>query len=143
MRGGILLLFTVLVACGSASPVRTLEAPQTATPSSSAVPSEDETIAPSDVPLLASFLVAVDDATQGTSQQGIAFEDPEGVIGTAVLFCDLLGQGLTVEEVMTAYIAALVQGEGPVTDDELELGGVILGAGVRTICPEFQDRLDL
>ena len=133
----------MLVACGSASPVRTLEPPPTVVPSSSSIPAEDETVAPADVPLLASFLAAVDDATQGTSQQGVAFEDPEGVIGTAVLFCDLLAQGLTVEEVMTTYVAALVEGEGPVTDDELELGGVILGAGVRTICPEFQDRLDL
>lgn len=103
------------------------------------------TLAASDVPLLASFLAAVDDATRGTSQQGIAFEDPEGVIGTAVLFCDLLDEGLTVEEVMTAYVGALIEAEdrAPVTDAELALGGIILGAGVETICPEFRDRLDL
>ncbi len=75
----------------------------------------------------------------------MALEDPEGVIGTAVLFCDLLGQGLTVEEVMTAYVGA-VSDRDPmqvVTTDELRLGGVILGAGVEIICPEYRDRLDL
>jgi hypothetical protein len=60
-----------------------------------------------------------------------------------VLFCELLENGLSAEEVLTAYILALTAAsEGrDIPPDDLLLGGVILGAGVESLCPEFVGRL--
>lgn len=150
MRGGILIVVAAaLSACASASPLVTLEPPSPEVSTSAELPSAGtippDTIASTDIPLLATFLASVGDAMEGTTEEGVAFEDPAGVIGTAVLFCDLLDRGLSVEDVMTAYVAALADGDPAraVGEDELKLGGVILGAGVETICPEFRDRLDV
>jgi hypothetical protein len=73
--------------------------------------------------------------------EGDAFADPEPYLGTAVLFCELLDNGLSGEEVLTAYLLALTDASGgdDIPADDLLLGGVILGAGVQTLCPEFID----
>ncbi len=96
-------------------------------------------IAAADVPEAALFLAAVDQGLAGTAYEGDAFDDPETYLGTAVLFCELLENGLSTEEVLTAYILALSQAsEGEdIPPDDLLLGGVILGAGIESLCPEF------
>jgi hypothetical protein len=96
------------------------------------------------VPEAAVFLAAVDEGLAGTSYEGDAFVDPEAYLGTAVLFCELLENGLSGEEVLTAYILALSEasGGGDIPSDDLLLGGVILGAGVQTLCPEFIGAVD-
>ena len=96
-------------------------------------------IAAADGPEAALFLAAVDQGLAGTAYEGDAFDDPETYLGTAVLFCELLENGLSTEEVLTAYILALSQASdgGDIPPDDLLLGGVILGAGVETLCPEF------
>jgi hypothetical protein len=84
---------------------------------------------------LAVFLAAVDEGLADTEYAGAAFEDPEGFIGTAALFCDLLDDGLTPEEVLRVYVAVLEPEVGDVSPDDLKLGGVILGAGIEVLCP--------
>jgi hypothetical protein len=100
-------------------------------------------IAADDVPEAALFLAAVDQGLAGTAYEGDAFDDPETYLGTAVLFCELLENGLSAEEVLTAYILALTEASdgGEIPPDDLLLGGVILGAGVESLCPEFVGRL--
>jgi hypothetical protein len=148
MRGMsiILLLFAVATACSSAPPLASTTVPAPAPPStSSSTPaSTSTTIAAEDFPAAALFLAAVDDALASTSYAGAAFEDPEGFLSTAVVFCDLLDQGLTVEETVNAYTSALIEaspGEA-VEADDLLLGGVILGASIRLICPQHVPMLD-
>ncbi len=95
-----------------------------------------------DVPEAALFLASVDQAMAGTAYQDEAFEDPETFLGTAVLFCELLESGLSAEDVLTAYLLALQSGgAADIPTDDVLLGGVILGAGVETLCPEFTPAL--
>jgi hypothetical protein len=100
-------------------------------------------IAAADVPEAALFLAAVDEGLAGTVYEGDSFDDPETYLGTAVLFCELLENGLSAEEVLTAYILALTEASdgADIPPDDLLLGGVILGAGVESLCPEFVERL--
>lgn len=100
-------------------------------------------IAAADVAEAALFLAAVDQGLAGTAYEGDVFDDPATYLGTAVLFCELLENGLSAEEVLTAYILALTaasEGED-IPPDDLLLGGVLLGAGVESLCPEFVGRL--
>lgn len=145
------MLVTVLAAgCSSeAIPATTTPQPATSTapptvPSTTAVPDTSTTLASGDFPAAALFLAAVDDALASTSYAGAAFEDPEGFLATGVLFCDLLDEGLSLEETVDAYTAALVAAapqEG-VEADDLLLGGVVLGAAIRLICPQHNALLD-
>lgn len=146
------MLIAVLAAGCSSAPVATtttLPAPTTtaATPPTvpvTTVPSSSTTLAAEDFPAAALFLAAVDDALASTAYAGAAFEDPEGFLATGVVFCDLLDEGLTLEETVDAYAAALVEAapdEG-VEAEDLLLGGVVLGAAIRLICPQHNALLD-
>lgn len=147
----LLVLAVLVAACssGTGTATTTEPTPSTAAPTTTIVTTTTTgppaTIASEDVPLVVLFLAAVEDGLAGSSYEGAAFEDPEGFLATAGLFCDLLAEGLSGEEVLTAYISALTAEDPstPPTDDDLLLGGVVLGAGVQVLCPEFSDRLEL
>jgi hypothetical protein len=117
--------------------------PSTTTTLATTTTSEPVPILAEDVPALALFLAAIDDAMAGTSYEGQAFEDPESFIVTGRLFCELLDEGLSIESVLGAYVAALGSTGDEVAEDDYLLGGVVLGASVRLICPEYGDALDM
>jgi hypothetical protein len=152
MRGiSIAALIAVLAAgCSSSAAVPTTTVPTatatTAPPEVSVTtfPATSTTLAAEDFPAAALFLAAVDDALASTSYAGAAFEDPEGFLATGVVFCDLLDEGLTIEETVDAYAAALVEAapEEGVEAEDLLLGGVVLGAAIRLICPQHNALLD-
>ncbi len=151
MKGVSLVSIGLLVAaCGGtpAGTTTTQVAPvgtTTSTPPTTAAETTTTTDPPPhDIPQAALFLAAVDDGLRDTTYQGAAFEDPEGFLATGALFCDLLDQGLTIPEVVEAYTAALIQAESAdtVSADDLLLGGVILGAAVRILCPQHTGQLD-
>jgi hypothetical protein len=150
----LLVLAVLVAACssgtGTTTATREPASSTTAAPSTTATPittttRPPSTIASEDVPLVALFLAAVEDGLAGSSYEGAAVDDPEGFLATAALFCELLEEGLSGEEVLTAYIAALTAQDrgGQISDDDLLLGGVVLGAGVEVLCPEFSDRLEM
>jgi hypothetical protein len=137
-----------LTACGGAS--ATVGDP-TSVPQTTLAVMVDQTgvdpgvIQAEDVPEAALFLAAVDQGLTGTAYEGDVFENPETYLGTAVLFCELLDNGLSAEEVLMAYILALTEASGgaEIPGDDLLLGGVILGAGVEALCPEFASQLEV
>jgi hypothetical protein len=152
MRGiSIFVLLAVLAAgCSAAPPAPSTTLPQSTStspptvPATTSVPATSTTLAAEDFPAAALFLAAVDDALASTSYAGAAFDDPEGFLATGVLFCDLLDEGLSLEETVDAYTAALVASapEQGVEADDLLLGGVVLGAAIRLICPQHKALLD-
>ncbi len=150
MKGVSLVSIGLLVAACGGTPVTTTTqvAPlgtTTSTPPTSATTTTTTTDPPPhDIPAAALFLAAVDDGLRDTTYQGAPFEDPEGFLATGALFCDLMDQGLTIPEVVEAYTAALIQAESAetVSADDLLLGGVILGASVRILCPQHTGQLD-
>ena len=96
-----------------------------------------------DVPTLALFLTAIEAGVEGTGHEGAAYEEPVSLINTGVLFCGLLDEGFAPIDVLRGWVAALsVDGATP-TEDDLLLGGVVLGAAVRFVCPEYLDDLAL
>jgi len=144
-RFAVALVAVLLAACGSASAVvlNDRSIPETTlTTLVSATGIDPGEVAIDDIPEAALFLASVDHAMAGTGYEGEAFVDPETFLGTAVLFCELLDSGLTAEDVLTAYLLALSSSSTEVIpEDDLLLGGVILGAGVETLCPEFTPAL--
>lgn len=152
MRGiSIAVLIAVLAAgCSSLRAVTTTTLPPATTTTAppevsvTTIPPTSTTLAAEDFPAAALFLAAVDDALASTSYSGAAFEDPEGFLATGVVFCDLLDEGLTIEETVDAYAAALVEAapEEGVEAEDLLLGGVVLGAAIRLICPQHNALLD-
>ena len=80
-----------------------------------------------------------------TRYAGDVYLDPESFIDTGRLFCSLLDAGVTPTGVLESYLAVLeVESEtGEIEDDQLILGGVVLGAAVQVICPEFADALEI
>lgn len=96
-----------------------------------------------EIPPLALYLATIERGLEGTSLEGAAFEEPDSLIRTGVLFCSLLDEGLAPTDVLRGWVAALsVDGRQP-SEDDLLLGGVVLGAAVRFICPEYTDELEL
>lgn len=152
MRGISIAALIAVLAAGCSSPAAvttTTPPPATATTappdvSVTTFPATSTTLAAEDFPAAALFLAAVDDALASTSYAGAAFEDPEGFLATGVVFCDLLDEGLTIEETVDAYAAALVEAapEEGVDAEDLLLGGVVLGAAIRLICPQHNALLD-
>lgn len=134
-----------LAACSTASAVVVDDAasvPQTTLTTLIATTGIDPgDVSAEEVPEAALFLAAVDQAMAGTSYEGDAFEDPETFLGTGVLFCELLESGLTAEEVLTAYVLALPESDEATADDDILLGGVVLGVGVETLCPVYTPAL--
>ncbi len=141
----VMAMLLATTACGNSGEATETTPPApttiaTVTPSTILVP---DPIPAEDVPALALFLAAIDDAMVGTTYQGQAFEDPESFIVTGRLFCELLDEGLSIESVLGAYVAALGSSGEEVAEDDYLLGGVVLGASVRLICPEYGDAPDM
>ncbi|HSJ26883.1 MAG TPA: DUF732 domain-containing protein [Acidimicrobiia bacterium] len=136
-----------LAACsGETSDVSVTE-PAPTTTSSDSVPATSSTSttvpAEEDVPTLALYLATIEQGLEGTPLEGAAFQEPMSLVDTGVLFCDLLDAGLSPVDVLRGWVAAL-SAEGAVPDEhDVRLGGVVLGAAVRFICPEHLDLLEL
>lgn len=152
-RPATLAMVLVLAACTGPEPVA--EPPQTTASSSSTSSSTTSssstttttttttTYAADDVPTLALYLATIEQGVEGTDLEGAAFDEPEALINTGVLFCGLLDEGFSPTDVLRAWIAALsAEGETP-DEDDLLLGGVVLGAAVRFVCPEHLEALEL
>lgn len=145
-----MVLPLVLVACAASAPeeVLTSEPSTTAQTSTSTTElSPTTTTIPTytadDIPTLALYLAALEQGLEGTGLEGAAYEEPESLINTGVLFCGLLDEGFGPIDVLRGWVAALSSdGETP-TEDDLLLGGVVLGAAVKFICPEYLEDLEL
>ena len=106
------------------------------TPTSSTTPvSGDEFI-----PDYAALVAAIESAMEATAYEGAALEDPEVFIATAELFCDLLREGMTTEELLAEYLDRLSDGGAvEVDDDDGLMAGVLLGASIEIVCPEYSE----
>lgn len=94
------------------------------------------------VPDLSVLIATIESATEGTSYEGAALEEPEVFIATAQLFCELLEGGMTADEVLSEYLDRLSEGDAAdAADEEVRLAGVLLGASVEVVCPEQGDAL--
>lgn len=102
-----------------------------------------ETLPIEDVPPLAIYLAAIDRGLSATRYAGDVYLDPESFIATGRLFCSLLEAGVTPTGVLESYVAALEAESGDVDGDDLVLGGVVLGASVQIICPEYAEALEI
>lgn len=102
-----------------------------------------DTLPIDDVPPLAIYLAAIDRGLSATRYAGDVYLDPESFIATGRLFCSLLEAGVTPTGVLESYIAALEAESGGIDGDDLVLGGVVLGASVQVICPEFAEALEI
>ncbi len=100
-----------------------------------------DTIPRDDVPPLALYLAAIDRGLMGTSYEGDVYLDPDGYVNVGLLFCTLLDADVTPTGVLESYVAALEAESDELSDDDLLLGGVILGASVQLICPDYLDVL--
>ncbi len=103
--------------------------------------SPGDTLPREDVPPLARYLAAIDRGLMGTEYEGDAYLDPESYISVGRLFCSLLEADVSPTGVLESYISSLEAQYGELSDDDLVLGGVILGASVQLICPEYLDDL--
>ena len=153
-NGGIaialLVLSVALVGCSENVPESTASTSTTtiAEPSTTLSPTTTttvvrETLPFEDVPPLAIYLAAIDRGLSATRYAGDVYLDPESFIATGRLFCSLLEAGVTPTGVLESYIAALEAESGDVDGDDLVLGGVVLGASVQIICPEYAEALEI
>lgn len=88
-------------------------------------------------PDLAVFIAAIDEALAGTSYEDAALDDPEVFIAVGQLFCELIDEGASMDEVLSEYLEALrdkVTGE--IADEEAVVTGVVMGASIEVLCPE-------
>lgn len=136
-----LLGVIVLGACGSAASSQASAVPSTTTttvPSSTSVvstpASSTTTVLPPD---FTRFIAAVDVALAETSYAGAALSDPEIFIATGQLFCELLDDGVTPDDILIEHLDALeavISGE--ITEADATATGVVLGASTEIICPQ-------
>lgn len=142
-----LVLALSLVGCSDGGVTSTSTAPSSTTsPTSTTVPPSSTTQptgSTEDLPALALYLAAIERGVEGTDLEGAAFEEPEALIETGILFCGLLDEGVSPVDVLRGWVAALSAGGATPLEDELLLGGVVLGAAVRFICPEHTESLEL
>ena len=112
-------------------------APPTTSAASASSGSTDELEDPEQVPDLAIFIAAIEDAMQDTSYEGAALNDPEVFIGVGQLFCELLDSGATVDDVLSEYLDALADEDtGVIADDDATMAGVLMGVSLEVICPD-------
>lgn len=104
--------------------------------------SPGDTVPKEDIPPLALYLAAIDRGLEGTEYEGDVYLDPDSYVSVGRLFCSLLEADVTPTGVLESYIAALEAEPGELSDDDLVLGGVILGASVQLICPEYIEALE-
>jgi hypothetical protein len=148
LLGGI-AVGLVLVACTGGDTATTVSGtePPVVTTSTAVVDttattdlSPGDTLPLPDVPPLARYLAAIDRGLDGTEYEGDVYLDPESYISVGRLFCSLLDADVSPTGVLETYIASL-KSNGELSDDDLVLGGVILGASVQLICPDYLDDL--
>jgi hypothetical protein len=118
-------------------PTRTSQAPTTSTVGR---PGESTTTTSSFVPDYAALIAVIEAEMAGTTYEGAALEDPEVFIATAELFCDLLDEGLTTDDLLAEYLDRLSDGGAvEVDEDDGLMAGVLLGASIEIVCPEASD----
>lgn len=103
--------------------------------------SPGDTVPFEDVPPLARYLAAIDRGLEGSEYEGDVYLDPDSYVSVGRLFCELLDADVSPTGVLESYIGALEAESGELSDDDLLLGGVILGASVQLICPDYLDDL--
>ena len=96
-----------------------------------------------DLPELAQYLATIEHGLEGTGLEGAAFDEPESLIRTGALFCDLLDEGFGPVDVLRGWVAALATDGHTPSEDDLFLGGVVLGSAVKFLCPEHLEDLEL
>lgn len=96
-----------------------------------------------DIPELAQYLATIEHGLEGTGLEGAAFDEPESLIRTGVLFCDLLDEGFGPVDVLRGWVAALATDGHTPSEDDLLLGGVVLGSAVKFLCPDHLEDLEL
>ena len=140
----------VLVACTSGDTATTVSGSESsivptsttvATTTSTRDLAPGDTLPQEDIPPLARYLAAIDRALMGTEYEGDVYIDPDGYVSVGRLFCELLNADVSPTGVLESYIGVLEAESGDLSDDDLVLGGVILGASVQVICPEYIDDL--
>ncbi len=147
--GGIAICL-VLVACTGGDTATTVSGSETSivvttttgipTTSTSGLTPGD-TLPREDVPPLALYLAAIDRELMGTEYEGDVYLDPDSYVNVGRLFCERLDADVSPTGVLESYIRVLEAESGELSDDDLLLGGVILGASVQLICPEYIDDL--
>lgn len=138
-----LVLALSLVGCTNGGVESTTTSSSSTVPSTTSTSVTSTTIVTEDLPTLALYLAAIERGVEGTDLEGAAFEEPEALIETGILFCGLLDEGVSPVDVLRGWVAALsAEGQTPV-EEELLLGGVVLGAAVRFVCPEHSESLEL
>lgn len=144
LLGGI-AIGLVLVACTGGDTATTVSGSETSVVATSTTATTElspgDTLPREDVPPLALYLAAIDRGLMGTDYEGDVYVDPDGYVNVGRLFCALLDADVTPTGVLESYIAALEAEYGELSDDDLVLGGVILGASVQLICPDYLDDL--
>ena len=122
-------------------PTTTTVTSTTAPPTTTTTVEEQVTIPLEDIPPLALYLAAIDRGLMGTEYAGDVYLDPDSYVNVGLLFCSLLEADVSPSSVLESYVAALEAESEELSDDDLVLGGVILGASVQLICPDFIDAL--
>lgn len=144
LLGGI-AIGLVLVACTGGDTATTVSGTEPSVVATSTTATTElspgDTLPREDVPPLALYLAAIDRGLMGTDYEGDVYVDPDGYVNVGRLFCALLDADVTPTGVLESYIAALEAEYGELSDDDLVLGGVILGASVQLICPDYLDDL--
>jgi len=129
----------LLAACGStalddpsASLVDSSSATAAGDSSTTTLPAVTTTTTPPDLTV---FIAAVDAALAETEYSGAALSDPEVFIATGQMFCEMLDDGATEDQVLSQHLDALEGAGGSESPDaDATASGVILGASTRIIC---------
>lgn len=124
----------------AAATVTSTQATTTATQPGATTTTTPET---GEIPKLAQYLATIEHSLEGTGLEGAAFDEPESLIRTGVLFCDLLDEGFGPVDVLRGWVAALATDGHTPSEDDLFLGGVVLGSAVKYLCPEHLGDLEL
>lgn len=142
----VLALWLVAASCGSDSAVQPdpVAAPDSVgvsttargaepAPATSSGPVDTTTTVPPDLTV---FVAAVDTMLADTSYDGAALTDPEVFIATGQLFCEMLEEGVTEDQILGEHLDALADAKGEAaSNEEAVAAGAILGASIQIICP--------
>ena len=137
----------------SASPVTTdepstsvLDSPEETSTTVATVRSAETTEAPSSIDLedpAIVFLALVDEALVDTDWADVTFEAPEVFLANGQLMCDQLGDGSSIDDVLSEFATTLTELRvEDIDDDTATLAGALLGTAVATLCPEHEDILE-
>ena len=93
-----------------------------------------------DVPDYAALIATVESALEGTSYEGAPLENGEVFVATAEVFCDLLDEGMSADEILADYLDRLSDdGAIELAEEDGLMAGVLLGAAVEVVCPEHSE----